>query len=291
MISSSVESVLAGALERGIGRRIGRVGIRVYARVTLVEGHVVRLAVTIHFDVQSGAQGIDHGGAHAVQATDGVIRRVAELGTGVQFGQYDLHAGQAGFRFLVHRDASAIVRDFHGTVGVQGDHNVVAEAGQGLVHGVVDDLPQAVHQAPASRWCRCTCPDACVPHPSPQEQLGPWHRILLRAYSPIFLFKCLAPLTEGSQMIIDPGSRAGSANGMGGAAWTWSWTRSGGCVHGSRRTHVPMSSSVLGWPSFQAIAHLDDAGLTLGDRVSSTCVELLLQQGEGHRVGRRRWRR
>ena len=111
-----------------------------------MEGHVVRLAVTIHFDVQSGAQGIDHGGAHAVQATDGVIRRVAELGTGVQFGQYDLHAGQAGFRFLVHRDASAIVRDFHGTVGVQGDHNVVAEAGQGLVHGVVDDLPQAVHK-------------------------------------------------------------------------------------------------------------------------------------------------
>ena len=81
-----------------------------------------------------------------MQATDGVIRRVAELGTGVQFGQYDLHAGQAGFRFLVHRDASAIVRDFHGTVGVQGDHNVVAEAGQGLVHGVVDDLPQAVHK-------------------------------------------------------------------------------------------------------------------------------------------------
>ena len=96
-----------------------------------MEGHVVRLAVTIHFDVQSGAQGIDHGGAHAVQATDGVIRRVAELGTGMQFGQYDLHAGQAGFRFLIHRNASAIVRDFHGTVGVQGDHNVVAEAGQG----------------------------------------------------------------------------------------------------------------------------------------------------------------
>ena len=111
-----------------------------------MEGHVVRLAVTIHFDVQSGAQGIDHGGAHAVQATDGVIRRVAELGTGVQFGQYDLHAGQAGFRFLIHRNASAIVRNFHGTVGVQGDYDIVAEAGQGLIHGVVDDLPQAVHK-------------------------------------------------------------------------------------------------------------------------------------------------
>ena len=81
-----------------------------------------------------------------MQATDGVIRRVAELGTGMQFGQYDLHAGQAGFRFLVHRDASAIVRDFHGTVGVQGDHDIVAEAGQGLIHGVIDDLPQAVHK-------------------------------------------------------------------------------------------------------------------------------------------------
>ena len=29
---------------------------------------------------------------------------------------------------------------------MQGDHNVVAEAGQGLVHGVVDDFPQAVHK-------------------------------------------------------------------------------------------------------------------------------------------------
>ena len=81
-----------------------------------------------------------------MQATDGVIRRIAELGTGVQFGQYDLHAGQAGFRFLIHRNASAIVRNFHGTVGVQGDYDIVAEAGQGLIHGVVDDLPQAVHK-------------------------------------------------------------------------------------------------------------------------------------------------
>ena len=200
-----------------------------------MEGHVVRLAVTIHFDVQSGAQGIDHGGAHAAQATDGVIRRIAELGTGVQFGQTTPRR-TGWFSVPCPPGCLAIVRDFHGTIGVQGDHNVVAEAGQGLVHGVVDDLPQAVHKPLRVGGADVHARTLAYRIQAPQEQLGPWRRILLWAYSPIFL-SMLGSLTEGSQMIIDPGSRAGSVNGMGGAAWTWSWTRSDGCVHGSRHTH------------------------------------------------------
>ena len=35
-----------------------------------------------------------------MQATDGVIRRVAELGTGMQFGQHDLHADRPVFGSL-----------------------------------------------------------------------------------------------------------------------------------------------------------------------------------------------
>ena len=55
--------------------------------------------------------------------------------------------GEARLGLLVDRDAATVVVHLRGAVRVQGHVDVGAEAAQGLVHGVVDDLPHAVHQA------------------------------------------------------------------------------------------------------------------------------------------------
>ena len=53
---------------------------------------------------------------------------------------------QPGLGLLVDRDAAPVVVHLGRAVGVEGDLDQVAGAGQGLVHAVVDDLPQAVHE-------------------------------------------------------------------------------------------------------------------------------------------------
>ena len=82
-----------------------------------------------------------------MQAAGSGVGAAAELAAGVQLGEDHLDAGQSGLGFDVHGDAAAVVVDLHGVVRVQDDLDVVAEAGQGLIDGVVDDFPQAVHQA------------------------------------------------------------------------------------------------------------------------------------------------
>jgi len=89
--------------------------------------------------------------ADAVQPAGCDVRRPAELAAGVELGEDDLDPGEAGLRLLVDRDAAAVVVHLGGTVGVQGDLDQVARARERLVHTVVDDLPQAVHQTPCVR--------------------------------------------------------------------------------------------------------------------------------------------
>ena len=70
----------------------------------------------------------------------------AELAARVQLGEDHLDAGQPGLGLLVDRDAAAVVVHLGRAVGVERDLDQVAGAGQRLVHAVVDDLPQAVHE-------------------------------------------------------------------------------------------------------------------------------------------------
>lgn len=67
----------------------------------------------------------------------------------VQLGHDDLDAGEAGLGLDVHGDAAAVVPDLHGGVLVEDHLDVVAVPAQGLIDGIVDDLPQAVHEATA----------------------------------------------------------------------------------------------------------------------------------------------
>src|SRR5699024_862997 len=101
----------------------------------------------VDVDVHPGRQRVDDRESDAVQAAGGDVRAAAELAAGVQLGGDHLDARKAGAGLLVGRDAAAVVVDLDRVVGVQRDLDVVGGAGQGLVDPVVDDLPQAVHEA------------------------------------------------------------------------------------------------------------------------------------------------
>src|SRR5699024_4418276 len=100
----------------------------------------------VHLDVQTRGQGVHHGGAHTVQTTGGRIGAAPELASGVQLGEDHLDTAETHVAHGVHRDAAAVVAHLHGLVRVQDDLDRVPVAFEGFVHGVVDDLPQAVHQ-------------------------------------------------------------------------------------------------------------------------------------------------
>ena len=74
------------------------------------------------------------------------VRSAAELAAGVQLGEHDLDAAEPGARLDVDRDAARAVAHLDAAVGVQDDLDARAVAAEGLVDGVVDDLPEAVHE-------------------------------------------------------------------------------------------------------------------------------------------------
>ena len=112
----------------------------------VAEGHLVGLRATVHLHVQAGRQRVHHRSAHTVQTTGRVIGAAAKLTAGVQLSEHDLHTGQAGARLNVGGDTAAIIAYLNRTVTVQNDLNGLAETGERLIHRVVDNLPEAVHQ-------------------------------------------------------------------------------------------------------------------------------------------------
>ena len=60
--------------------------------------------------LQPLAQGVDHAGAHAVEAAGHLVAAAAELAAGVEDGEHHLQGGQAGLGLDVHGDAAAVVR-------------------------------------------------------------------------------------------------------------------------------------------------------------------------------------
>ena len=129
------------------------------------------MAVAADLDEQPLGERVDDRHADAVQAAgDLVAAAVAELAAGVQDGEHDLDRRAA---LLLHdrdRDAAPVVDDRHGVVGVDRDGHLGAEAREGLVDRVVDDLVDEVVQAQRRRSSRCTCRVACAPPRGPRAR-------------------------------------------------------------------------------------------------------------------------
>ena len=75
-----------------------------------------------------------------------LIAVAAKLAARVQDGVYNLEGGLARLRVNVHRDASPVVLNGHCSIRVNGYGNVVAEACQSLIDGVVHNLKHQVMQ-------------------------------------------------------------------------------------------------------------------------------------------------
>ena len=82
-----------------------------------------------------------------MEPAGGGVGDPAELAAGVQPGEHDLDAGQLRAGLDVDGDAASVVAYLSRAVGVQDDLDPGADAGKRLVHGVVDRLPQALHEA------------------------------------------------------------------------------------------------------------------------------------------------
>ena len=102
--------------------------------------HLIDLPVFVDPHLQPLAQGVDHAGAHAVQAAGDLIAPSAELSARMKDGKDHLQGGLPGLLLDIHRDTAAVVhhRDDIPLGDLYGD--LVAVPGQRLVDGVVHDL-------------------------------------------------------------------------------------------------------------------------------------------------------
>ncbi len=105
-------------------------------------------AFLVDLDVEPLGERVDDRQADAVQAARHLVAAAAELAAGVQLGQHHLQRRALLGGMHVDGDAAPVVEHRHRAVGVQGGDDQVAVAGQGLVDGVVDQLPDEVVQAP-----------------------------------------------------------------------------------------------------------------------------------------------
>src|SRR6202012_3107610 len=105
--------------------------------------------LAVDLDVQPDRQRVDHRGADAVQATGGGVGTATELPARVQPGHHQLDPGELGLALDVDRYAAAVVGHLGRAVGVQRDLDASAVPAEGLVHGVVEHLAQAMLQDPA----------------------------------------------------------------------------------------------------------------------------------------------
>ena len=109
----------------------------------------VDIAVLVDLRLQPFGEGVDRLDAHAVQAARDLIARVAaELAARVDFGEDDLHRGDALFGVDLGGDAAAVVFNGAGAVHVDGHLDVGAVARERLVDGVIDDLAHEMMQPP-----------------------------------------------------------------------------------------------------------------------------------------------
>ena len=115
------------------------------------ELHLVDLALLVNPHFQPLGQGVDHAGAHAVEAAGHLIAAAAEFAAGVEDREHHLQGGQAGLGLDIHGNAPAVVDDGDDVPFSDLDGNLVAVAGQGLVDGVVHDLVHQVVQAALRR--------------------------------------------------------------------------------------------------------------------------------------------
>ncbi len=113
----------------------------------VMEAQLVAAAVALHLGAQTRRHRVHNRRAHSMQPPRGAVSALFELAAGVQLGEHHLQRRNAPRGMSVHRDAAPVVEHLHRPVSMKRDVHAVGEAGRRLVHRVVDDLPDQMHQA------------------------------------------------------------------------------------------------------------------------------------------------
>ena len=113
-----------------------------------VKADGMHMAVQIHIHRQPLGQGVDHAGAHAMEAAGDLVAAVAEFAAGMEDGIHHFHRGNTHFMVNPHRNATAVVPHGDHIVLFNGHFDMGTVTGQRLVDGVVHDFINQVMQAP-----------------------------------------------------------------------------------------------------------------------------------------------
>ena len=124
-------------------RRTGLVRVPEILQRSLRDPHVIDLlvitAATRNTESQRVGKRIDHGDADPVQTAGDLVGVVVELAACMQRGHDDLGSG-VPLLMHIHRDSAPVVAHRGPAITVQGHHDFMAIAGQGLVDGVIHHL-------------------------------------------------------------------------------------------------------------------------------------------------------
>ena len=104
-------------------------------------------ALPAHLDFHTRRQRVDHGDTHAVQTAGNRVTAAAELAAGMQLGHHRFDTGDAFARHDVDRDASTVVDHPDAVVRQDGHFDMGGEAGESLIHRVVDNFVDQMMQA------------------------------------------------------------------------------------------------------------------------------------------------
>ena len=109
----------------------------------------MQAAIAANAEMQHFGKRIHHRHTHAMEAARDLVGVLVELAAGMQHRHDDFSGTTPLTGVDVRGDAASVVLHRHGFVGVYGDGDAVAVAGQRLVDGVVHHLEHHVMQAGA----------------------------------------------------------------------------------------------------------------------------------------------
>ncbi len=103
-------------------------------------------SVALDRDDEPFGKGVGALDAHAVQPSRSLVCVAAEFAAAVQHGKADLKRGLFLVVFPPGGDARSVIHNLDATVFVQGDRDLGACPGKGLIHGVINCFVDQVVQ-------------------------------------------------------------------------------------------------------------------------------------------------
>ena len=105
---------------------------------------LVDCPVLVDHEVQAFGHGIDGADADSVEATGDLVGRGIEFATGMEIRHDELCGTDAALLVHAHGNAASTVLNSQAPIREERHDDLIIEAGEMLVHGIVHHLPDAV---------------------------------------------------------------------------------------------------------------------------------------------------